>query len=71
MVSETGGLPVEHVCMRARARTFPLAASTPIDRSRPERMSTLHNEAPQVVHDAIPRSRALRGMSPRIWGRRD
>jgi len=55
-VSETGGHPVE--------RVFAIARMT-------ERMSFLRNERCEVVHDAIPRSRALRGSSPRIWGRRD
>jgi len=61
MVSETGGLPVDVV--------FVIAAA--VDHATPERMSTLRKQRLEMVHDAIPRSPARRGTSPRTWGRRD
>ena len=84
MVSETGGLLVDEVfakilrdgAMRlalARPRRIPLATSIAlvIERARRERLSILRTRRSEVVHDALPRSRALRGRTPRIWGRRD
>jgi len=68
-VSETGGLLVEGVF----ARRIPLATSMAmvIERARRERLSILRTRRSEVVHDALPRSPALRGTTPRIWGRRD
>jgi len=84
MVSETGGLLVGSVFARtervdgrglvlARPRRIPLAASIAlvIERARRERLSILRTRRSEMVHDATPRSRALRGITPRIWGRRD
>jgi hypothetical protein len=84
MVSETGGLLVDDVfanterasqrgLLLARPRRIPLATSIAlvIERARRERLSILRTRRSEVVHDALPRSRALRGRTPRIWGRRD
>jgi hypothetical protein len=84
MVSETGGLLVDGVfasnelavergLLLARTRRIPLATSIAmvIERARRERLSILRTRRSEVVHDALPRSRALRGRTPRIWGRRD
>src|SRR4030095_1488688 len=83
-VSETGGLLVDGVfasnelavergLLLARTRRIPLATSIAmvIERARRERLSILRTRRSEVVHDALPRSRALRGTTPRIWGRRD
>jgi hypothetical protein len=52
---------------------IPLATSMAmvIERARRERLSILRTRRSEVVHDALPRSPALRGTTPRIWGRRD
>jgi len=36
-----------------------------------ERVERLHTRRFEMVHDAVPRSRRLRGTSPLTWGRRD
>jgi len=36
-----------------------------------DRSERLHTRRFEMVHEPIPRSRRLRGTSPRTWGRRD